>query len=60
MTMRMKPHKTDQPGRNGDEKSFLCDPDPESLSAGTAVMRYLQGDPAEGDPSLIPLFRDPR
>ena len=53
MTLRMKPHKTDLAGKCNDDKTFLCDPDASSLSAGTAVLVMLAGDPVAGDPRHV-------
>lgn len=59
--LHLPPGKTNRPSEQGPTKTAIVDPEPESLSAGAALARMLEGDPTESgaDPSTVPLFRDP-
>ena len=59
VSLSLKPGKTDPAGKEHWVKTFRLDPDPEALSAGAAVCSMLSKDPVRGDPTLIPLFRNP-
>lgn len=57
----LKPSKTDPSGEESWEVSFRVDDDPDSLSAGAAILNMLKRDdsPLGTNLEAVPLFRDP-
>lgn len=59
LVLVLKPTKTDQSGKRHIRRVFTASQRLTELSAGTAVLRMIQHDDEEGDPDMIPLFRNP-
>jgi len=58
LELQVKPIKNDKNNERVVTKQFLIDEDNHALSAGAAIFNMIKGDEVEGDPKLVPLFRD--
>ncbi len=58
--IQLKPTKNYLFKEIGTVEGFILDEDDHSRSAASGIHDILQGDPADGDQIVVPLFRNPR